>query len=283
MVFPDATTGIIAILGHPIYYSLSPVIHNTALQQQGLNYVYVAIDLAPDRVPQAVRGLNALGFAGANVTIPHKQAVLPHMDSLSDTARAIGAVNTIVCKENQLYGDNTDIEGFLAPLKDLELHGAPMTLLGAGGAARAAAYGLLRDYSPNPLTLVARRVGQAENLANDFSAFGAHLEVCDFDSASRYIRESRLIVNCTPIGMYPNVQETPWEQKEDFVPGQIVYDLVYRPYRTRLLQEAANRGSVTIGGLTMLIEQAAAAYRQWTDREMPVDVVHDTLAKLFTT
>ncbi len=282
MVFPDANTEMIAILGHPVDHSLSPIIHNTALQRQGLNYIYLAVDLVPERVSEAIRGLSALGFAGANVTIPHKQAVLSHMDDLSDAAGAIRAVNTIVCKEGRLYGDNTDIEGFLAPLRDMKLHGAPMTLLGAGGAARAAAYGLLRDYCPNPLTLVARRTSQAEILVRDFANFGGCLEVCDFDSASKFIRNSRLIVNSTPIGMYPNVQETPWKQKEDFTPEQIVYDLVYRPHRTRLLQDAAERGAMTIGGLTMLIEQAAASYRQWTNREMPVGTVRDTLAKLFT-
>ncbi len=281
MVFPDAKTRVIAIFGHPVHHSLSPVIHNTAFQQQELNYVYVAINLLPDRVSKAIQAMNAFGFAGANVTIPHKETVLPYMDSLSDTAKAIGAVNTIVCKGDHLHGDNTDSEGFLAPLKDLDLQGTPITLLGAGGAARAAAYALLRDYSPNPLTLVARRIRQAEKLANDFSSWGDHLEICDFNSASKYLRKSKLIINCTPIGMYPNGAETPWEQKEDFSSGQIVYDLVYRPHRTRLLQEAADRGSMTIGGLTMFIEQAAAAYRQWTSREMPIDVVRNTLSKLF--
>ena len=281
MGFPNVKTRMIAILGFPVHHSFSPIIHNTAFQHQGLNFVYLAVGLAPDKLAHAVHGLSALGFVGANVTIPHKQAVLPYMDHLSEAARAIGAVNTIVCKNDRLYGDNTDIEGFLAPLRDLELNGTPMTILGAGGAARAAAYGLLRDYNPNPLTLVARRPVQAEKLVHDFVEFSSQLEVSDFESASTSIKKSRLIVNSTPVGMHPNVHETPWEKKEDFSSDQIIYDLVYRPRRTRLLQETELCGASTVGGLGMLIEQAAASYRQWTDREMPIGVVRDALAELF--
>lgn len=281
MVFPDAKTGIIAVLGYPVRHSYSPLIHNTALQHQGLNYTYLAVDLPPSRLYQALHGLIALGFVGVNVTIPHKEAVLPYMDELSDAAREIGAVNTIVCKEGHLYGDNTDIEGFLAPLKAFDLRATPMTILGAGGAARAAAYGLLGEYHPRPLTLIARRVDQAEKLADDFASMGCRIEVCDFASASAIIRESRLIVNSTPIGMYPNISDTPWEQEEDFSSGQIIYDLVYRPNSTRLLREAELREATTIGGLAMFIEQAAVAYRQWTDLDMPREVVRDVLAQVF--
>ena len=279
MAFPDVNTKIIVILGSPLDHTLSPFIHNTAFQYQGLNFVYLAVNLSSQQLAKALGGLSALGFAGANVTIPYKKDVLPYMDHLSDSARSIGAVNTIVCKKGHLYGDNTDIEGFLVPLQGLELQKMPMAVFGAGGAARAVVYGLLKEYNPEPLTLIARRVDQAEKLANDFASFGGQLEVSDFESASKSVRESRLIVNATPSGMYPHMEDTPWKQVQDFSTGQIVYDLVYRPDRTRLLRDADTRGAITIGGLTMLVEQAAAAYRQWTEQDMPVAVVYESLVQ----
>ncbi len=281
MIFPDAKTRMIAILGSPVDHSLSPIIHNAAFQHQGLNFVYVAIEVYPEDLSKAVQSLSVLGFAGANVTIPHKRSVMSYMDQLSEAAQVIGAVNTIICKEGQLLGDNTDIEGFLAPLRDRELKGMPMTLLGAGGAARAAAYGLLREYDPQPLTIVARKTYQAEEILQDFTAFDDQIEISDFKSASNKIRESRLVVNATPVGMYPNIEETPWEPKEYFSSEQIVYDLIYRPSKTRLLQEAELCGATVIGGITMLIEQAAAAYRQWTGQDMSVGVVQNVLSQLF--
>ncbi len=281
MIFPDTQTKMIGILGHPVDHSLSPTIHNAALQHQGLNFVYVAMDVSPENLSKAVQGLSILGFAGANVTIPHKRSVRSHLDHLTEAAQMIGAVNTIVCNGGELLGDNTDMEGFLAPLRDLELRGKPMALLGAGGAARAAAYGLLREYNPQPLTIVARRTHQAERLLRDFGTFGDQIEISDFESASNQIRESQLVVNTTPVGMYPNVEETPWRQKEYFSAGQIVYDLIYRPAKTRLLQEAERSGAAVIGGLAMLIEQAAASYRQWTGQEMSIGVVRDVLSQLF--
>ena len=281
MGFPDVHTRMIAILGSPVHHSCSPVIHNTAFRKQGLNLVYVAVEVKPDRLVAAVHGLSALGFVGANVTIPYKEAVLPYVDQLSEAARMTGAVNTIVCKGEQLYGENTDIEGFLAPLKGLSIYGAPMTILGAGGAARAAAYGLLREFNPSPLTLVARRTAQAEKIVHDFAGFDGQLEVCDLVSASEIIQKSCLIVNSTPVGMYPDMDGTPWERKEYFSSGQIVYDLVYRPSCTRLLREAKSRGAMTIDGVGMLVEQASASYRQWTGQEMPIGLVRSTLAQLF--
>lgn len=279
MAFPNVQTKVVVILGSPLEHSLSPFIHNTAFQHQGLNFVYLAASFPEQRLQEALHGLSALGFAGANVTIPYKQAVLPYMDHLSEPARAIGAVNTIICKNDQIYGDNTDIEGFLSPLRDLELQRMPMVVLGAGGSARAVVYGLLKEYTPNPLTLVARRVRQAEKLAADLASFGGKIEICDFASASKSIQDSRLIVNTTPLGMYPHVENTPWKQPQDFSPGQIVYDLVYLPNPTRLIQEAGRRGASTIGGLTMLVEQAASAYRQWTEQDMPVAFVRESLTR----
>lgn len=276
----NADTRLVAILGCPIRHSLSPLIHNTSFVRQGLNMSYVAVEVSPEELTAAVRGLAVMGFLGANVTIPHKESVLPLMDTLSEAARAAGAVNTIVCRSGRLHGDNTDITGFLAPLATYDLDRASVVIIGAGGAARAAAYGLLKTYAPRKLVLAARRIRQAEALAEDLSAHdedGA-LRSVQIDDAGVDVRSARLIVNTTPVGMHPATEATPWPDAADFNPDQVVYDLVYRPMQTRLLRDAALAGATVIGGLEMFVQQAAAAYVQWTGRLMDVAAARRVLA-----
>lgn len=279
----DANTQIVTLLGHPVEHSLSPRIHNAAFAAQGLNAVYLATPVSPDALGPAVDGLQALQFLGANVTVPHKEAVQAQLDDVSARAAAVGAVNTIVREDDGLRGDNTDVDGFLSPLVDTvgeDLHDAPMLIFGAGGAARAVVYGLLARYAPEQLTLVARRPEQAESLAADFSQYDTQdaLRVTTFEDAAPAVRNSRLLVNATPLGMAPDHQEqTPWPEPKDFTPDHVAYDLVYNPAQTRFLQAAAGEGATIVGGLDMLVEQAAAAYTQWTDREMPRTAVYEAL------
>ena len=284
----DARTKLVGLLGYPVAHSLSPLIHNTAFRAQGLSWIYVALPVAPSDVAEAVAGLKALGFRGANVTVPHKQAVLPLMDVLSPEAQAVGAVNTIVCRREAdgvtLYGDNTDVEGFLAPLHPFAdtLCEAPMLIFGAGGAARAVAFALLRAYQPRRLTLAARTPARAERLAQDLARYDptAALRVVPLAEARPAVQQSRLLVNATPVGMHPHVEATPWPDAAAFSDGQLVYDLIYKPEQTRLLRDAAARGAHTLGGLEMLIRQAAASYAQWTGRAMPVDRVREALREV---
>ena len=281
----DATTQLVTLLGHPVEHSFSPRLHNAAFRAQGVNAAYVATPVRPAALDAAVAGLRALQFLGANVTTPHKEAVLPLLDAVTDRARAVGAVNTIVRDEDtdRLRGDNTDIEGFLQPLDEAAggaLNGASMLVFGAGGAARAVVYGLLTHYDPDRLTIVARRPEQAEGLAADLAehALSDALRVSSFEEATLSVRTSRLIVNATPLGMAPDRRgQTPWPNPVDFSADHVVYDLVYTPEETRLLRDAAAEGATPIGGLDMLVEQAAAAYRQWTDRDMPRDAVYEAL------
>jgi len=279
----DATTQLVTLLGAPVEHSLSPRIHNTAFRAQDVNAAYVGTPVRPEALGDAVAGLRALQFLGANVTTPHKEAVLPFLDEVTDRARAVGAVNTIVRDDDRLHGDNTDIAGFLRPLEEREgdaLEGAPMLAFGAGGAARAVIYGLLSHYRPERLTIVARRPEQAEGLAADLADHdpdGA-LRVSSFEEAALAVRTSRLVVNATPLGMAPDRRgQTPWPNPVDFRADHVVYDLVYTPEETRLLREAAAKGATPIGGLDMLVEQAATAYRQWTARDMPRAAVFDAL------
>ncbi len=275
----DAQTRLIGILGHPVRHSLSPIIHNAAFRALGLNCCYVALEVPSTKLSEAVRGLATLGFLGANVTIPHKEAVLPLMDGLSDEAKAVGAVNTIVCRDGRLFGYNTDVTGFLAPLEGHPLSGKCMTILGAGGAARAAAYGLLQAFEPSKLWLAARRVRQAKALADDLAVSDSDgvLAPIAITDARPQVRASALIVNATPVGLYPHVEVSPWPHVEDFRTGQYVYDLVYRPRDTRLLREARGRGAEILDGVSMLIHQAAAAFVQWTNKPMPLEPVEAVL------
>ncbi|WP_456425226.1 shikimate dehydrogenase [Rhodocaloribacter sp.] len=281
----DARTRLVLLLGDPVAHSRSPLIHNAAFRHQGMNMVYVAARVAREDLAAAVAGLRALGVAGANVTIPHKQAVAPMMDTLSPEAEAVGAVNTIVCRREaggvRLHGDNTDVAGFLAPLHTFagRLRGAPMTVLGAGGAARAVVYALLTTFAPARLTVVARDPAKAARLAGAFAGHdaGRALRAVAWAGAGEAVRASRLLVNATPVGMHPDATRTPWPHPTDFGPGQIVYDLVYNPETTRLLHEAATRGATTLGGLDMLVGQAAAAYTQWTRRSFPYPVARAAL------
>ncbi len=289
----DAHTRLVTLLGYPLGHSLSPEIHNTAFQAQKINMVYLCMEVHPDRLKEVLEGFKAARFIGSNVTIPHKQAMYELVDELSEQAKAVGAVNTVVCRYgndgevSSLYGDNTDIHGFLDPLApfDKHLQGGAMVIFGAGGAARAVVYALLKTYQPDRLTIVARNTVKAEQLAEDMADFDMRdaLDVSAFVDASPTVRNSRLIVNTTPLGMHHQASLTPWKSASDFSAGQIVYDLIYNPENTRLLQDAAARGTETLGGLEMLIRQAAASYRQWTNQEMPLDVVREAVKRKLRT
>ena len=279
----DADTKLVTLLGYPVEHSLSPLIHNTAFQAQGVNAVYVATPVRPDALAEGVAGLEALQFLGANVTVPHKEGVRDLLDEVSMRAATVGAVNTIVRADDGLRGDNTDVDGFLNPLADTvgeSMRGASMLIFGAGGAARAVVYGLLARYAPEQLTLVARRPEQAEALAADFADYDTQdaLRVTTFEDAGDAVRDSRLLVNATPLGMAPDhTDDTPWPDADDLTPDHVAYDLVYNPEETRFLQDAAAQGATTIGGLDMLVGQAAVAYEQWTGQEMPTDAVYEAL------
>lgn len=287
----DASTRIVLLLGDPVEHSLSPCIHNTAFATHNINAVYAATQVNQADLADAVRGMRALRLLGANVTIPHKERIVPLLDSVSPRAEALGAVNTVVARsENDtrtLHGDNTDVEGFLDPLRSRsDLHGQPMTMLGAGGAARAAAYALGTSYAPAPLTVAARRPEQAQALVDVLTPHvdpETALTACALDDATAAVQSSRLVVNATPVGMAPNTDATPWPKAECFAPGQLIYDLVYTPRPTRLLREAKSHGADTQDGLAMLIGQAAAAYEMWTDRPMPTSVVRKEVASRLAT
>lgn len=268
----DGKTIVIGLIGWPVGHSYSPAMHNAAAAALGLNLAYVPLPVSPERLPDALRGLPALGIRGVNVTVPHKEAVLPHLHAIYPAARVIGAVNTIVVGDGLLTGFNTDWSGFLADLESnrLALYGRDCLILGAGGSARAVAYALLRRGSR--VTVAARRPEQARHLAADMGpAFpdAAAVAVVNLDEAvatAAHLDEP-IIINTTPLGMSgERVALSPWPDDAPFPAGAFVYDLIYNPSPTRLMEQARAAGIRAADGLGMLVGQAAEAFEVLTGR-----------------
>ncbi|MFQ5400966.1 MAG: shikimate dehydrogenase [Anaerolineae bacterium] len=268
-------TQLIGLIGWPVSHSFSPAMHNAAAAAAGLDWLYVPLPVHPDDIAAAVHGLPALGFRGVNVTVPHKQAVIPYLNEIDPGAKGIGAVNTILINKShafafKLIGYNTDWSGFLA---DLEALGVPVAgrdclVLGAGGSARAVAYALAS--AGGRVQVLARRVAQARQLAADLEkGLPANRRVLtgrpftELAAAVRHM-DAPLIVNTTPLGMVPAVNASPWPDGLPFPPGTFVYDLVYNPRRTRLMQQADAAGCRAANGLGMLVQQGALAFQLWT-------------------
>jgi shikimate dehydrogenase len=264
------------LLAHPAGHSLSPIMHNAAFAELGLDIHYQARDVPPEALAAAVTDLRAPGVLGANVTIPHKVAIIPYLDKLSDTARAIGAVNTIVNRGGLLIGHNTDAKGFTRALSEMAgvtLSGQVALLLGAGGAARAIVYALLH-HKVAQLYLYNRTHETATSLAESFAHLG---EVTAISEAAlkAALAACTLLINTTSVGMAhdgaaPDASPLP----AGLLPARgFVADIIYRPARTRLLKDAEAAGLATQNGLPMLALQGAEAFMCWTGREAPLTVM----------
>lgn len=282
-------TTLVGLFGWPVSHSVSPAMHNAAFAELGMNWCYVPMPVPTEpgeRIGEAVRGLRAMGFRGANVTVPHKQNVMPYLDWLTPAAKAIGAVNTIIVEgDGTLTGDNTDAPGFIADLRvhHVDPRGKRIIVLGAGGSARAVVYGLA-EAGAHEIMLFNRTQERAEVLAAEMwgrfpdTRFAAHQLPDDIVRTAEY---ADIIVNCTSLGMTPKVEGLPWLEDAAFSPGQVVYDLVYNPMETRLLALARGDGAMGIDGLGMLIWQAALAFERWTGQKPPVSVMEEAALKQF--
>ncbi|MCG0240093.1 MAG: shikimate dehydrogenase [Firmicutes bacterium] len=270
----------VALLGWPVAQSISPAIHNAAFAEAGVPGHYLALAVPPEQLPDALRGLVALGFVGANVTVPHKEAVLPLLDEVSPEAARIGAVNVIAVREGRLVGANTDAAGFLAHLQRLGIDPAGMraVILGAGGAARAVAYALAKA-GVRELTVLNRTPARADAvaaLARDVAREeGRDLPVrigpLSGPDCRIILSQAHLLVNCTPLGMGPHPAETPLpEGLGALPPGAVVYDTVYRPEPTWLIREAQKMALVAVDGLGMLVHQAALSWAVWFGQPGPL-------------
>jgi shikimate dehydrogenase len=275
-------TKICAIIGDPVGHTMSPAMHNAAFKKVGLDYLYIPFRVVPEQLSQAVAGLRALSVAGFNVTIPHKVAVIPLLDSLDPLAEKIGAINTVVNSNGELRGYNTDAEGFYRVLLEqgFSPQGKNVVLLGAGGAARAIAYILAEQGARLTILNRLQELDWAENIAqfilDDLQKEVKFFELGDIAEA---MPGADLLVNATSVGMTPadDVSPIPAASLEK-VP--LVFDIVYNPLKTRLLKEAAAAGAKTITGIDMLAWQGALAFEKWTGKAAPVDLMRQEAVKM---
>lgn len=258
------------IVGHPLGHSLSPALHTWNFHRLGLPAVYLRWDIPPQGLEHFVTAVRTLPIAGASVTIPHKEAVIPLLDGLTPAAGRMGAVNTLFWQEGRLLGDNTDARGFMAPLLGRRFQSA--LVLGAGGAARAVLAGL-QDLEVAEIHLANRSQARAALLAADFGC-----KVLPWEERTK--TQCDIVINTTPLGMQGrDLSESPWPD-EEFRPGQLAYDLVYNPLRTRFLTAAAAAGCEVVDGLAMFLGQAAEQCRIWTNKELPSLQAREFLAQL---
>ena len=266
----------LGIIGHPIGHSISPVFQQAALNAISFDGNYQAWDVAPDEVGEFVEGLRAPGTLGINVTVPHKEAVIPFLDEVDQWASTAGAVNTIVNRNGRLSGHNTDGIGFLRALREgagFEPRGRDVLVLGAGGSARGVVYALAR-VGVAQMFIANRTVERAQRLAHLAIDNGVATEAVELSDAPTFAREVALIVNCTSVGMVHGPDETGTHLVAADIPsGVLVNDLVYNPLETPLLREAARAGATTLGGIQMLVYQGAASFQMWTGQDAPVQVM----------
>ena len=274
----NAETTVFGVIGDPIAHSLSPIVHNAAFRRMDINAVYVPFRVPREQLAQFLQDAPALGIKGLSVTIPHKETVLKKLDTTDESMKGIGAANTLLFDDGKIIGYNTDYQAGLGSLKQalLEHHGRQASLdnqtalvLGAGGAAKAIAYGLKR-LGAN-VVIAGRTAQRAQQLADA-------LDCKTVDWASRYSFLPDLIVNCTPVGMHPNVDATPYD-KHHLRPSMVVFDTVYNPENTLLIKDARSQSCTVVTGVEMFVRQAYLQFKQFTDQEAPADLMRDVLKR----
>ena len=276
------TTQLLGVIGYPVKHSMSPIMHNAAIATLGLDYVYLPFPIAPDRLQAAVDGFAAVGLCGFNITIPHKQTIMPVLTTITDVAQAIGAVNTVWWSDDGWYGTNTDAAGFIAPLQPLERdwQQQPAVILGNGGAARAVVAACHQLGCPE-IFVVGRDAKKLAAFAQSWqtSPLQPNLSTHTWEALESLLPRAGLIVNATPVGMAPDVEASPLADNQlSLLDSQAVaYDLIYTPRPTKFLQQAATAGLATFDGLEMLVQQGAAALEIWTQQSPPVNVMRQAL------
>lgn len=281
----DGMTQLTGVVGWPLMHELSPAMYNAAFAAQGMNWRYVPMRVQPADLGDAVKGLRALGYVGVDVAAPHKEAVIAHLADVSDDARALGAVNTLVRRHlGGWRGENTDVTGFAADLfvHQVDVRGKLCMVLGAGGASRAAVWVLVNAGAQ--VAVFNRTESRALDLVRHFteyfpgSVLTAHGLVSLPDFMRQDIRIPALIVNATPVGMWPHVGDSPWPGYAIIPPEVVVYDMVYKPSRTRFMQQALDAGARALTGLGMLVRRGSAAFKLWTGKPAPVQIMAQTVA-----
>jgi shikimate dehydrogenase len=263
------------LIGHPVEHSMSGVMHNAAFINMGLDMEYILVPVLPGNLRRFMReDISQEDVAGANVTIPHKVAVMSLLDEVEEEAKEIGAVNTIVNEGGHLKGYNTDGAGAVKAIREAygPLEGARVVLLGAGGAARALVYYLAREAES--LVILNRDPLKAKLIADRAQGRGAGVRWGGLDQTD--VRDADILVNSTPVGMFPNSGASPVDPR-CLHGGLLVFDLVYNPVKTRLLEDAERAGARTLSGVSMLVYQGAEAFKLWTGLGAPVEVMREAV------
>jgi shikimate dehydrogenase len=269
-------TKLVALLGYPVAHSLSPAIHNHAFARLGLPFVYIPLAVPPQAVHTTVHALRACGFAGANVTIPHKSAVVPYCDTISELSARTGTVNTLYLREGRLCGTTTDPEGFYRSLARMgrSVEDAGVVILGNGGTARTLGFAIAMDGKARSIAFMGRSAERVRPVVEEIrSSTGHEIEWCLYDDPRRgdLLKECTLLVNCTSAGMHPHTDVSPLPA-EAFHKNMAVLDAVYNPAETLLLRHARSAGCATSNGLPMLLYQGLASFSYWTGVQVGDDL-----------
>jgi len=269
---------LVGIIGYPISHSVSPAMHNAAFKILGLDWEYLPFEVKPEDLEKKVAELREKGLIGFNVTIPHKEAIIPLLDEVTKLPKIIGAVNTVKNEGGKLVGYNTDGAGFIESLKtdaSFKAAGKKAVMLGAGGAAKAVAV-MLASEGIKELVITDIDLEKAEALTDYVGSYFDVSVMCakqKSDELKRALKEADLIINATPIGMHPKEDKCPIDEKTEIGKQTTVFDLVYNPPETKLMKLAKEKGARAFNGLGMLVRQGAIAFTIWTQKPAPVDVM----------
>lgn len=283
MTLITGTTKLLGVIGDPVKHSLSPLMHNSAIEELGLDYIYIPLPVTPENLAKAIAGFEAISLVGFSITIPHKQAIIPYLAEITPTAKMVGAVNTVWRTDIGWKGTNTDVEGFIAPLKTLSRDWSNVTpvILGNGGAARAVVTGLVELGCPQ-----IHVVGRNQYKLDEFSLswqnspkISSILQTHLWKELASLIPHTELLVNTTPVGMSPQIENSPVDAKlmEQLPSGGIAYDLIYTPNPTEFLKLARKQDAMAIDGLEMLVQQGASALQIWLQQPVPIDKMRESL------
>ena len=273
------STNIVGLIGHPVEHSFSPPMHNAAFEALGMDYAYVAFDVDPSNLESAIEGAKSLNVKGFNVRIPHKIEVMEHLDEIDEVAGLIGAVNTIDFKD--MKGYNTDGIGAVRAIEEVtSIKNSNVVVAGAGGASRAISF-YIAKYGADELTILNRNVEKAQSLAGDVSDSGliGNVESDSISEIGDYLVDADILIDTTPVGMHPNIDDEPIAKSADMHENLVVFDAVYNPNETVLIKEAIEAGAKPVYGIKMLLYQGAESFKIWTGRDAPIDVMEDALKK----
>ena len=273
------STNIVGLIGHPVEHSFSPPMHNAAFNKLGMDYAYVAFDVDPENLKSAIEGAKSLNIRGFNVTIPHKVNVMEYLNELDEVAELIGAVNTIDFEN--LKGYNTDGIGAIKAIEEVtSVKNKKVVVAGSGGASRAISF-YIAKYGAESLTILNRNESKANDLAGDVADSKLISEVGS-DSISKinaYIKDADILIDTTPLGMDPHIDDEPIAVAENMHEDLVVFDAVYNPNETVLLKQAIKAGAKPVYGIKMLLYQGAESFKIWTGRDAPIDVMEEALRK----